>query len=755
MTSERISKWLIAARWPLLAVGVALTIAAVPFARSLDFDRSVENMFADDDPLLVPYRQLKRTFGGNEIVLAVYDDPALLAADSSGIDKLEKLGQRLKQVPGVREVLSLANLDQAVQSLTMFGGSARIFEDHPLANSFLELFEGYTHGSDRRTAAVICMLIPSGETDVPRRQTIDGLRAIIAEYEDGKLTGEPAMVVDGFRYIEEDGQRLGWATTVLLSLTVILCFRSLRWVVIPVAIVQSALLLTQATLVLSGLRLSMVSSMLTAIVTVIGVATVIHVIVRFREARSDGLPPREALLRTGTLLVAPVGWACTTDAVGFAALSIAKVGPVQDFGLMMAVGSLMVLFSAGLLLPGLVLLGRFDTDPHEAWGERRLESALHWLAGTIEKRPLLLAVGALVCFAAAAFGITRLRIETDFTKNFRSDSSIVQAYELVETRLGGAGILDIILPAPAVVNAEYLANVERLQERLRSEIDLGKGSERPDLKVLSMADAIDAGSGAMSPLMPASMKIPVVTAGMKQQIPAFMAALHGKDPETGEFAFRIMLRAHERQPAEQKQRLIAQIERISREEFPQAEVTGFFVLLTNLVDSILRDQWLTFGVALAGIGLTMLLAFRSLLDAVIALIPNAFPIFMVTGLMGWLEFKINMGAAMIAAVSMGLSIDSSIHYITSYRRALQSGLSSRLALEQVQSRVGRAMIFSTLALLVGFTVLCISQFIPTVYFGALVSLTMFGGMAGNLIVLPLLLQFTARLRTQPHKPQAD
>jgi len=164
--------------------------------------------------------------------------------------------------------------------------------------------------------------------------------------------------------------------------------------------------------------------------------------------------------------------------------------------------------------------------------------------------------------------------------------------------------------------------------------------------------------------------------------------------------------------------------------------------LTNLIRSMLRDQWTCFAVATIGIALTMWLAFRSLRLSLIALVPNALPIFVVLGGMGWLGLKINMGAAMIAAVSMGLSIDSSIHYVAAYTRARAGGDTSSEALHSVQLMVGRAMIYSTLALIVGFSVLCASQFVPTIYFGALVSLSMIGGLLGNLIVLPLLLQVT-------------
>src|SRR3990172_2009982 len=354
-------------------------------------------MFAPEDPLLGPYKRLKRVFGGNEIVVAVYEDDELFDADGRGIRRLAEVSRRLKAVPGVNDVVSL---DQPL-------GELIVDERNPLARSVRELFEGYTHSGDGRTCAVLSMLAPESD-DVPRREVIDRLRAVVGTLPEplrgGMITGEPVMVVDGFRYVEEDGARLGWTSTVLLAGTILLCFRSLRWVIVPLAVVQLALLLTRAALVWSDLRLSMVSSMLTAIVTVVGIATVVHVIVRFREARSGGLSPREALHRTGTDLAAPVFWACATTAVGFASLTLAKVGPVEDFGWMMALGSLLVLASVVLVLPGLALLGRWDADPKRAWGEkvldRQLSSAVRW----VERWPKTVGLVVVVFPACAAFG---------------------------------------------------------------------------------------------------------------------------------------------------------------------------------------------------------------------------------------------------------------------------------------------------------------------------------------------------------------
>jgi len=125
-------------------------------------------------------------------------------------------------------------------------------------------------------------------------------------------------------------------------------------------------------------------------------------------------------------------------------------------------------------------------------------------------------------------------------------------------------------------------------------------------------------------------------------------------------------------------------------------------------------------------------------------VPNALPAFFLFGAMGWLGVRVNMGAAMIAAVSLGLSVDGSIHYVMSYQRSRRGGASINEALHSVQATVGRAAVFATLALVVGFATLCYSEFVPTIYFGALVSISMIGGLVGNLLVLPLLIQLVDR-----------
>ena len=669
--------------------------------------------------------------------LAAYDDPDLLTP--AGLDRLERLTHALEQVPGVSTVLSLSRSPLLGKGLLSWPVKSQV-------EAFIKLSEGYTISTDRRTAAVVCVFVPEDASPIPRSETVDRMREAIDEFAPGGvLTGEPVMVVDGFRYLDEDGRRLGVASTILLSLTIILCFRSIRWVIVPMAVVLSSLWMTEGFMVGGGFRLSMVSSMLWAVVAVIAIATVIHIVIGFRELRDDGFLPRDALVIAGASLAGPIFWACITDTAGFGSLLVSSVGPVHDFGLMMSIAAVFTLLAIMAFVPGLSLAGRIDADPKRAWGEGHLDLSLHWISNFIERRPKLLGAIVLAVTLPPLFGVFWLEVESDFTKNFRQSSPIVHAYEFVESKLGGAGVWDIIVPVPSTAGADFVPRVRRLEERLRTEVfveDQDSHDRQPGLtKVMSVVDAVD----ALSPGRTLNAaQLDATLEPLKRMMP-IVALLHGRDAEDDDQQFvRIMLRSHERQESAQKERLIQQVTTISREEFPGAEVTGFFVLLTRLIESVLGDQWLTFILSTGGIFLMMLISFRSVPVVLITLVPNALPITVVMGLLGWSGLKMNMGAAMIAAVSMGLAVDSSHHYITAFRMFRAEGQSIDQAMRSVHQSVGRAVVFSTLALIVGFSALCLSQFVPTIYFGVLVSLAMVGGMLGNLVILPLLVKLITR-----------
>jgi predicted RND superfamily exporter protein len=763
MENSRTQRFITAAvawRWPLLVLAIALAAVAWFPAQNVTFDRSIENMFSPRDPVMGPFGRFKAIFGNQEVLLAVYEDPELLAEDGHGLERLQTVSRRLNDVPGVRDVLSLAEINTLAGTINtnpltkLSNKPAMLDEQNKLGQAYRELFEGYTHSQDGQIAALACIIDPSEVTDVadPQRQIVDEVRQVLSDLPDdlapGMVAGEPVMVVDGFRLVEEDGVRLGIWSTLLLSITLAVCFRSWRWLLAPLAVVQFAVLLTKALLAVLGLQLTLVSSMLTALVTVVGVATVTHLIVGFYEQRSEGQPAEKSLINAAALLAWPIMGAIATDMVGFGSLWWSSVGPVFDFGTMMVVGSLLVIPAIVLIVPALALAGHSNEPIAPQKVSSGLRRGLSWIVTIVAAHPWLVLILSLAAATLAILGSMRLTVETDFTKNFREESEIVRSYNLIESRLGGGGVWDIIVPAPEVIDQEYLDRVLRLEERLRAIERQGNKSEGSFeaalTKVISLADAIEAAkSEPLLALLTPEQRL----FGMSKALPNFTSTMLSKDVQ-GQLWLRIMLRSRERLPAEQKKQTVSQVEAAVAEEFPGSahepagEVTGYHVLVIALVDSLLRDQWIMFLLSCLGIAVMMLVAFRSFTLAVLCLIPNVLPVLLVTGLMGWLGIRINMGAAMIAAVSMGLSVDSSIHYITAFRRGIRQGRTVRQALDDVQQTIGRAMFLSTIAILVGFGVLCLSDFIPTIYFGALAALTMLGGLAGNLVILPLLLLWT-------------
>lgn len=713
-----------------------LTAAAWPVSQQLRFDESIESLYAKDDPHLTAYLQSKRLFGGDEFIIVAYTDPELFTPDGreltpEAVKRIETLAERLNQVPGIQP----ESTQHLASALKFPYGRERV----------KNLVEGVLLGDDQQTTAVVLRLKSEKRTPEQLAHTIAEIRRVAAGHEfPAYVVGEPVQVHDMFRYVKQDGRKLFAVSLALLAAVILALFRRLRWMFLPLGVVMASIIWTEAVLVLSRMQLSMVSSMLNSLVTIIGIATVTHVTVHFREHRKEH-DRVEALKRTLVELAAPIFWTCMTTAAGFAALLSSQITPVQSFGTMMTLATLMVLVAAAGVLPGGVLLGGRSIDPYEAASEKRLQHFLSRVTEWVQRRPRMVSgLGVLIVVVALA-GFFRLEVETDFSRNFRESSPIVRSLNFVETKLGGAGSWEVNFPAPPELSEEYLDEVTKLAERLRTEHSTpGDGGELT--KVVSLTDGLS--------LVP---RIPFVLNTLEKRVDVldnfqgdFLSSVY--NAEAGRM--RLVLRARERQPSETKNDLIEDVRKTADEQFPGAQTTGLFVLLAFLIESLLRDQWVSFLLAGLGIGGLMTIAFRSVRIGLISLVPNLFPIVLVIGTMGWVGLPINIATAMIASVSMGLTVDSSIHYISGYRRTRQRGASIAAALRETHQGVGRALVFANVALIIGFSVLTLSHFIPLVYFGILVSVAMLGGLIGNLVLLPLLLQWVDRdapeTPRQPH-----
>lgn len=778
-------------RWVWFSISILLLFVAWPASQRLSFDRSLHRMFAPDDPTRTDFEFLHSQFGVSDLVVFAYHDERLWAKDGNGLERLQRIRERIEAIPGVAIAMDLSKIDQMLEQLdqpfalfrTPQGKGTRhvlLDEASAIADDFKAIFEGQTHSRQGTLVAIACLLKPANQTTIAIKETLLNLRQVgdslaIEGLENGMLVGQPVMVEEGFDEIEQDGKRLSIVSTICLALLILIGFRSLRWAIISIAVVQWSLIMTRGLLAWLAWDLTMVSSMLASIVTVIGVATTMHWMLGYQRAMKSQSNPEEALRYSMLGLWRPIVWACITDAIGFASLAFAKVGPVQDYGCMMAIASLVVLVGIFVLVPTMALLPlapkRFakclgvSYELYQIPGDEPLRKCLLWILKWVNRWPVAVAFAAMVICVIAVLGSLRLKVETDFIKNFRSDAPLVVAYQAVEKELGGAGVWDVILPAPKVLSQRYLDLVKDLEAKLLS-LEVPGAEPLRLTKVMSFADA-DHASRA-SPIL-GRLSIEARLMGMRQVMGSFVDTLITRPAEEQRF-LRIMLRSREQAEAAQKEQLIADVRRMVDEAIrsdewivlfgddaaagpdrqagltlqagptaSKAAVSGYYVLLTQLVSCVVADQWRCFAVATFGIWIAMSIALRSPWMALLTILPNALPSFCILGWMGWTGTRVNLGAAMIAAVSMGLSVDSSLHYLIRFQRERSDGQSFQAALTASQSEIGMAILLSTFALVLGFGSLATSNFIPTVVFGITASISMVGGLLGNLVVMPALL----------------
>lgn len=793
-------KTIVSLRNFLLLTAIVLVLVAIPVSERLQFDQRIEAFFAPDNPDLRMLERSRSDFGGDEFVVVAWTEKLLFA-----IDEQQPYPQTLNDVlefdfmPAVADDVA-ARIDHVTAQLNAIPGVNGEQTQHlpellnkaprykPARRAMVRMFEGSLVGGDGLTTGILLKLLPEAKAGAPRGETLKRIRdvaaAMSAEVGEVAVAGEPVQVFDMFEIVEQDGQTLFLVSLAILAAALLLMFQGIRWVLAPVGLVLGSVVITRATLVLVGAELSMVSSMMNSLVTVIGIATFMHVIVHYRELRrqyitetpdDDGASGqtnnRYADVASQTLsdMAAPVFWTCVTTAVGFGSLLVSQITPVRSFATMMCLATAVVFVGCCLIMPATLASGsRLRTAaqvPMEHW----LDRILRVTCRAVETRPIIAGLFCVALFAASIPGALRLTIETDFSKNFKESSTIVKSLKFVENRLGGAGSWEVSFDTPEetsehyVLNDEFLSKIRRLTEALRE-----MRADDDSIRILSLTDI-----GEIPPKR--LFGTPTETlARLRRQQPRLIDNFYNKDVQR----MRIVLRSDEQQPSENKAAQIVAVRECVRDFFEKEqaaeqralsqseatgdkvdgvsetpepafqqqtppEASGMFVLLAELILSLLDDQLKSFLVACAGILICTTIAFRSLRIGLISLFPNIFPVAIVMGTLGWIGSPVNIGTAMITSVSMGLTVDSTIHYITAFERARKTN-SITQALQIAHAGAGRAVVFAHFALVAGFLVLTASRFVPLVYFGALLSLSMIGGVFGDLVLLPLLLRWTTR-----------
>jgi len=616
------------------------------------------------------------------------------------------------------------------------------------------------------------------------QQDIARVRAVMASHADTAslhLGGVPMIVADSIAFIRHDLLVFGIAVLVFLVMILATAFRKTRWVVLPMATCLATGVIMVGLLGLLGWRVTVVSSNFLSLLLILTLALTLHLIVSYREHHANDPDADQATLvsrmvRSKTI---PCLYTALTTMVAFGSLLVSGIRPVIDFGWMMVLGlSVGFVLSFTLLPAGLMLL-----SPGRPATLRDLTDTITgFLAALIDRhsRTTLIIYGLLS--AAFAAGATRLTVENRFIDYYRESTEIYQGMELIDRELGGTTPLDVIVnatpsPAPrepadpareepaAVPGAGNADADEALAREFEAEYEDGAGgitttshwlnSHRlgdvarihdyldglPQTgKVISLMTTIRLLEKLDPSIADDDFLLSVVYQRLPDDVKAELITPYlSADGDQLRFAVRVF----ETDPTLRRQQLLDAIrEHLTGElglQPDQLHLSGMLVLYNNMLLSLFRSQILTLGAVFLAIMLMFLILFRSLRLALIAVIPNIVAGIFVLGLMGWLDIPLDIMTITIAAITIGISVDDTIHYVCRFRKEFEIDRQYWPAIHRCHATIGRAMYYTSVVIMMGFSILALSNFVPTIYFGVLTGCAMIVALLADLTLLPVLL----------------
>ena len=613
------------------------------------------------------------------------------------------------------------------------------------------------------------------QRDVYRRQnveTIASIRSILDRYRVGVdifLGGVPMIAVDMIDYIQSDIKVFGTSILLFLILALLFIFKRPRWMMISMLCCLVGLIVMTGFLGLVGWPVTVVSANFVALLLIFSLSITVHLTVHYRELNSLHPEQSQRWLVHQTLINkwVPCLYTTITTMVGFASLLIAGIRPVIDFGWMMLISMGAIFVMVFLLFPSLlVLLKRLHTK-QEMDLTSRITKTLSQLVLSRQKEMVF--VFALIAAISAA-GITQLTAENQFIKAFKKDTEIFQGLTVIDTELGGTTPLDIIIEAnPSFFNA-YEKPTENFEEDEfldmdffddeTEEYDIGADSYwynsfrlKTVAAIHDYLESLDEAGKVLS--IATTVDVMKILNDDEELDTFFLSLLYKKIPQDiKETLFdpylsadgnqiRISFRVFESYPELQRNALINKIKTDLVEtlglEASQVKLTGLLVLYNNVLQSLFRSQILTIGVVFLAIMAMFLVLFRSLKIAFVAILPSMLASGSVLGLMGWLGIPLDVMTITIAAICIGIGVDHSIHYIHRFRSEIKRQASARIAIEKSHASTGKAIYYTSVIIVVGFSILGLSNFIPTIYFGVFTAFAMLVSLIANLTLLPLLL----------------
>jgi uncharacterized protein len=596
---------------------------------------------------------------------------------------------------------------------------------------------------------------------------IQAVRDIMDKHRDNAemfLGGVPMITTDMIGFIEHDLETFGLGVIAFLILMLSLFFKKFRWVALPVGSCLITVVVMIGFLGLMDWRVTVISSNFISILLIITMSLIIHLIVRYQDLNDSnpGQSQMQLVRQTIGFMAQPCFYTSITTVVAFCSLLVSGIRPVIDFGWIMTLGISLAFILNFIFFPAaLVLL----SPEASGSGKDNARGFTLSIAAFTNRHHKIILIGAILLAVVSAIGISKLEVENRFIDHFKSNTEIYKGMEIIDKQLGGTTPLNIVMNPDQKYfdylkeeeqnkdeeafddpfadegdkaeksfwfNSNMLDRVEKIHDYLESLPEVGKVQSISTLiKVFTQLDKgrkpDDYDLALIRKLMPENVKDSLVNPYLS------------KDANQ----IHINMRLIESDPNLRRSDLIEKIRHHLVEELkfdPQTiQFTGMVVLYNNMLQSLYRSQILTIGVVFFAIMFMFMILFKSFSLALIGIVPNLLAAGTVLSLMGWLGIPLDMMTITIAAITVGIAVDDTIHYIHRFQTEFKVDQNYRATMDRCHGSIGKAMYFTSVTITLGFSILALSEFMPTIYFGLLTGAAMIIALIGALTLLPLLI----------------
>ena len=772
-------------------VFVLLVIAILSFGYySKDFrlDASSETLLIEGDPDLAYLQEITERYGSKDFLVLTYTPNEGMVSNNS-INNLLSLKYKIQSLSWVHSVITLLDIPLLENSDAPLQERLESFktlkdEDVDKDRGFKEIlnspvFRNFVISENGNTSGIIVNIkenkklenienLSKGEIEAYKdkikkqnHENILEIRQVIKSYGDvGKiyLGGIPMIADDMMTFIKSDIIVFGLGVLLFIIATLWFVFRKLIWVIVPISSCLFSVVIMMGLLGILGWKVTVISSNFIALMLILTMAMNIHMSTRFLQLKKD-FPAKnnfEIISLTTNKMFWPILYTVFTTVFAFLSLIFSGIKPIIDFGWMMTFGLITSFVITFTLLP--TLLNFAPTKNMELIKEQ--DSSITSFLGllSLNNKTTIFGVTGIIVILSVV-GISKLEVENSFINYFNKNTEIYKGMKLIDEELGGTTPLEVILKFPVTENKETTAEDDEFE-------DWGDDEDENDEKYWFTKDKIDKIASVhnyldnlpqVGKVLSFSSIIEVATQlnNNKPLGTLEMGVLYSKIPESIKTEIidpylsiedneaRVSLRIIDSQENLRRNELINKINfdlknKIGLKE-NEYKLAGVLILFNNLLQSLFKSQILTLGLVMIGILSMFIILFRNIKLSLIGVVPNFIAAFFILGIIGLLGIPLDMMTITIAAITIGIAVDNSIHYIYRFKEEFSKIKDYNKTLKKCHSTVGVAILNTSITIVFGFSILVLSKFIPTIYFGVFTGIAMLLAMISVLTLLPALI----------------